>query len=248
MSMGVQGRRGMSSPGRSRWSTSPERVVVAWELGAAAVRAARATTATAAKGAKTGGGTSGSGGEKGWRRVRRRRWRVRRGGERTQRSGMSRGARREIRVFLPCFGYESPSGDGRIRLLSGRVQRLSRAAHGSSRGTGDDDVGRPDVRLHPRRFRRGRGRGRTARRRGHAENSALLLPSSSVSYLHATVNRNKRSVTLDLRQPEGERRSFFGSHKTPTSLSRTSGRGRWRNGKSGTATWSGESRTSSSFR
>jgi crotonobetainyl-CoA:carnitine CoA-transferase CaiB-like acyl-CoA transferase len=31
-----------------------------------------------------------------------------------------------------------------------------------------------------------------------------FLPSSSVSYLHATVNRNKRSVTLDLRQPEGK--------------------------------------------
>lgn len=31
-----------------------------------------------------------------------------------------------------------------------------------------------------------------------------FLPSSSVSYLHATVNRNKRGVTLDLRQPEGK--------------------------------------------
>jgi len=30
-----------------------------------------------------------------------------------------------------------------------------------------------------------------------------LLPGTSVSFTHATVNRNERSLTLDMRRPEG---------------------------------------------
>jgi formyl-CoA transferase len=36
-----------------------------------------------------------------------------------------------------------------------------------------------------------------------ARRAPPLLPGTSISFMHATVNRNKRSVTLDLRRPEG---------------------------------------------
>ena len=55
-----------------------------------------------------------------------------------------------------------------------------------------------------------------------------LLPGGepTLSFMHATVNRNKRSLTLDLRQPEG-RDLFLSSQRPRTSWSRTSARRRW---------------------
>ena len=65
-------------------------------------------------------------------------------------------------------------------------------------------MGRPDVRMHARRSRRGRDQGRGDRRRSRAQGPALVTGEDGrVSFLHATVNRNKRSLTLDLRRDEG---------------------------------------------
>ena len=73
--------------------------------------------------------------------------------------------------------------------------------------------------LPARRLRRRRDQGGAPGRRGRAPLAAVPARHATrrVSFMHATVNRNKRSLTLDLHDAARARRSSCASRRAPTS-------------------------------
>ena len=88
------------------------------------------------------------------------------------------------------------------------------------------------------RLRRRRDQGRAARGRGRAPAAAVPAAAHepALSFMHTTVNRNKRSLTLDLRQTEGRDLFLRLARVAPTWWSRTSGPAPWTPGASATST------------